>query len=99
MEDCKPVSTPTDTNQKLSKEMSPSKTEEMDEMKKIPYQEALGSVLYACQGTRPDIAQAISSLSRFNQNPGKAHWTALKRVMRYLKGSVNMTLEFSRDGN
>ncbi|KAK9744897.1 hypothetical protein QE152_g7368 [Popillia japonica] len=42
---------------------------------------------------------AVSSLSRFNNNPGEIHWQAVKRVFRYLKGTAAAKLEFKRDGN
>ncbi|CEH16356.1 gag-pol polyprotein [Ceraceosorus bombacis] len=41
-------------------------------------------------GTRPDIAHSLSVLGQFAANPGRAHWAALKRVCRYLKGSPLM---------
>ncbi|GJQ79494.1 hypothetical protein Trydic_g16347 [Trypoxylus dichotomus] len=75
MIDCKPCSTPLDPNQKLSSEMSPKDDSEREEMEKIPYQSAVGSLLYAAQSTRPDITFAVSLLSRFNNNAGKAQWT------------------------
>ena len=37
--------------------------------------------------TRPDIAAAISSLSRFNANPGRTHWEGVEHVLRYLRGT------------
>lgn len=46
---------------------------ERDEMKKIPYREAVGSVTYASQDTRPDISHAVAVVSRFSNNQGKAH--------------------------
>lgn len=98
MDECNPVSTPMDNNQKLSKEMCPDNDEKRDEMKDVPYQEAIGSLMYAGQLTRPDICFAISSLSRYNKNPGKAHWNAVKRVFRYLKGTINAKLVFGTTG-
>lgn len=53
-------------------------------MKQIPYQEAVGSILYAAQLTRPDIQYAVNTASRFNNNPGMAHWNAVKRILIYL---------------
>ncbi|XP_071579312.1 uncharacterized protein [Temnothorax nylanderi] len=99
MWDANPAMTPLDPNQKLSKEMSPKTTAERSEMERIPYRQALGSAMFACQGTRPDIACTITTLSCFSNDPGKPHWTALKRVYRYLKGTIHYKLEYSRDGN
>ncbi|GJQ68502.1 hypothetical protein Trydic_g17075 [Trypoxylus dichotomus] len=97
MTDCKPCSTPLDPNQKLSSEMSPKDDSEREEMEKIPYQSAVGSLLYVAQSTRPDITFAVSLLSRFNNNPGKAHWTAVKRVLRYLKSTKNMKIQYTKE--
>lgn len=100
MSECKPVPTPADPNQKLSKEQSPTNNIEATEMREtIPYKKAVGSLLYVSQGTRPDIAYAVNLASRFSNNPGKAHWTAIKRIFRYLKGTPKTKLEFSKDGN
>lgn len=101
MADCNPISTPVDPNQKLTKDMSPKSKADMEEMAMIPYQEAVGSILYLAQCTRPDIAYAVNNVSRFNQNPGKAHWTAVKRIFRYLKGTIDKKLVYThkRDSN
>lgn len=99
MIDCNPISNPLEANQKLTKEMSPKTEEERIEMQNIPYQEAVGSILYLVQGTRPDLTFAISNVSQFNNNPGKAHWQAIKRILRYIKGTSKMKLEYSKDAN
>ncbi|KAL0345793.1 UNVERIFIED_CONTAM: Retrovirus-related Pol polyprotein from transposon RE2 [Sesamum radiatum] len=46
--------------------------------------------------TRPDIAYAVSRLSRYTHNPNKDHWNALCRLFRYLKGTINMSLHFNK---
>lgn len=79
--------------------MCPKTDDERREMAKIPYQEAIGCLLYAAQITRPDICFAVSFLSRFNIDHGQAHWTAVKRVLRYLKGTIDAQLTFRPDGN
>lgn len=96
MNDCNAVATPLDLSQKLTLEICPQTEEAKKEMEKIPYMEAIGSLLYAAQNTRPDISFAVNLLSRFSQNPGKAHWLAVKRVMRYLKGTVNKGIVFQK---
>lgn len=97
MVDCNPVDTPMDPNQKLSKSMSPQSPSEREEMSRIPYQELIGGLLYIAQGTRPDITFAVNTLSMYNNDPGKAHWTAAKRVLRYLKGTIDTKLAYSND--
>ena len=48
-------------------------------MSKVPYQEAVGTLMYAALGTRPDIAYAVQVLSKFSKNPGDTHWEAVLR--------------------
>ena len=48
--------------------------------------------MYTAIGSRPDIVFAVSYLARFMQNPGTAHWEAVKRVIRYLKGTKDAKL-------
>ena len=52
-----------------------------------PYREAVGSLMYAAVGTRPDISFAVGQVARFCDNPGSAHWEAVKRIFCYLKGT------------
>lgn len=63
-------------------------------MASIPYQEAIGCIMYAAQISRPDICFAVCALSRFNTDYGEAHWKAVKRVLRYLKGTIDWKLTF-----
>jgi hypothetical protein len=58
------------------------------------YQEAIKSLMYAMLCTRPDIAYTVKTLSRFASNPMKIHWTAVTRVFKYLKGTINATLVY-----
>lgn len=99
MHDCNAVSTPMDHNQRLSAEMSPQNQLEREEMVDVPYQEAIGSIMFAAQVTRPDVCFAVNTVSRFIQNPGKAHWIAVKRILRYLNGTANARLVYSKTGN
>ena len=46
--------------------------------------------------TRPDIIFAVSNVSKFCSNPNKQHWTAVKRIMRYLKGTQNVGLLYKK---
>jgi hypothetical protein len=58
------------------------------------YASILGALMYAMLGTRPDLAFAVSSLSRFSSNPGPSHWVALKRVLRYLHATADRKLTY-----
>jgi hypothetical protein len=53
--------------------------------------------MYAMLGTRPDIAFAVSVVSRFAANPTAAHYKAAKRILRYLRGTVNLQLVYRGD--
>jgi len=94
MTESNPVKTPVDTNVKLIKSEEP-----IDEDLRQLYQQAVGSLMYIMIGTRPDIAYAVSLVSRFASNPNQSHWTAVKRILRYLKGSIHLKLTYSCDQN
>jgi ribonuclease HI len=57
------------------------------------YQEAVGSLIYAAVSIRPDIAYAAGIVGRFAADPSAEHWTAVKRILRYLKGTHAMQLK------
>ena len=97
--DCNAVSTPADPTQKLTKEMCPRTDEERKQMEKVPFRELVGGLQYLAFSTRPDICYAVNAVSQYSSNPGKAHWTAAKRVLRYLKGTKSMKLTYSKEGN
>jgi hypothetical protein len=61
-------------------------------LKEVPYREALGMLQYIGNNTRPDIIYAANSLAQYTSGPGEDEWCAVKRMMRYLKGTVNMKL-------
>jgi len=98
MADSKGAKTPLDPSEKLSKEMCPKTQEEKLEMERIPYQNLIGSLMYLAVSTRPDIAHAVSMLSQFNTNFGQQHWTAAKRVLRYLKHTTECGLVYRKTG-
>lgn len=97
MPDCKPLATPLDPGVALSSSMGPKDEKEKEEMKKIPYVNILGAVAYLAISTRPDIAYAVSVLSRFSKSPGPMHWNALKNLLRYLKGTKDYKLRYAPD--
>jgi hypothetical protein len=59
-------------------------------MQHIPYRQATGSLLHLACSTRPDIAAAVGVVCRINDNPGPQHWNAVKRILRYLKGTLSL---------
>lgn len=96
MINCKKTATPSDPSEKLTIKMCPKNSQEAEEMKDIPYQQAVGSLLYLAQCTRPDIMFAINDVSRFNSNFGKSHWNGVKRIMRYIKGTQEFKLRYTK---
>jgi hypothetical protein len=74
--------------------MSPQTPEERGEMAKIPYREAVGTLLWLSLGTRPDICYAVAQVAKFNDCYGPEHWKAVKRIFRYLQGTPTLGLKF-----
>ncbi|KAL0445171.1 UNVERIFIED_CONTAM: Retrovirus-related Pol polyprotein from transposon TNT 1-94 [Sesamum latifolium] len=99
MNNAKTSSVPLATHFQLSKNQSPKSDTEKKHMKKVPYSNAIGSVMYLMVYTRPDIAYAVSCLSRYMSNAGPPHWEALKWLLRYLSGSSNTGIKFSKSSN
>lgn len=89
MENCKAVSTPFDLSTKLVRPLT-SIT--------VPYQQLVGCLMYLAVATRPDLVHAVSILSQFNTCHAQEHWTAAKRVLRYLKGSSTLSLRYTKTG-
>lgn len=87
MEGCSPAATPADGV------LRRSDTEETG-VDVSEYRQLVGSMLYAAMMTRPDIGFAIQALSRHLHNPGKEHWVAAKRVLRYLSGTKDLGIKY-----
>jgi hypothetical protein len=87
MESANPAPVPLPPGTKLVKEGAP-----------LPpgnrYPELVGCLMYLACGTRPDIAYAVHSLTRFMQAPTAAHWQAATYVLRYLVGTVNVGITY-----
>ena len=86
------VTTPLAPGALLTKDRCPATPEEMREVANNNYRELVGSLQYAALATRPDISFAISKLAQFLINPGRAHIEAAHRVLRYVSGTRNRTL-------
>ncbi|XP_062538340.1 uncharacterized protein LOC134206627 [Armigeres subalbatus] len=57
-----------------------------------PYRELLGSIMYQMLCVGPDLCYPVNYMGRYQQNPTESHWTSLKQVTRYLKGTTTMAL-------
>jgi len=60
------------------------------------YQQIIGSLVYLVIGTRPDLVYTVSALSQFSSEPTTQHMRILKEVLRYLKGTRNLTLTYRK---
>ena len=98
LEDAKPLSTPIDANTRLLKDDCPMSTEGKQDMKNVPYREAIGALNWLAVGSRPDIAFVVGQLAQFLENPGRVHWEAAKRVIRYLKTTKDLKLTYGGGG-
>eukprot|EP00253_Pinus_taeda_P022157 PITA_22157 len=88
MTECNPLSTPMEQNLKLTS----IEGKELEDATK--YRQLVGSLIYLTT-TRPDISFAVGILSRFMQKPCERHWSATKRVLRYLKGTQDLGIKKS----
>ena len=87
MQNCKEVSTPQVTGSTLL-------ANEADPVDKQRYQALIGSLTYAVTATRPDIAQSLGSVNQFSSNPSGEHWQSVKRILRYIKGTLDWGIQF-----
>lgn len=94
MVDCNPTSIPMEQNLDITKLEEETKLRE-DEKLNEPYRELIGCLNYLSNATRPDIAFATNLLSRFCVNPKLIHWKMAKRVLRYLKGTIDYGINYS----
>ena len=78
MQGCKAIDTPIQKGDTLSLYMYPKTQEEKEKMAQVPYSSAIGSLMYAIMCTRLDICYVVGLVSRFQSNPGLAHWKAVK---------------------
>ncbi|GKB30250.1 hypothetical protein Tco_0869651 [Tanacetum coccineum] len=78
----------------LNKTQGASTPEEVKLMQNVPYASAVGSIMYVVRCTRPDVAFAKIITTRFQQNPGESHWTAMKNILKYLRNTKDMFLVY-----
>ena len=93
MAKCSTVSTPLDPNVKLT-QLAEDDPKIGDPTLCRLYRSGLGKLMWLAVGTRPDIAYAVQHLSQFSQRPGPEHYTALKRVFRYLQGTLHLGITY-----
>ena len=82
--------TPIDTSQHLSKNRGES-------VAQLEYSRIIGSLMYLMSCTRPDLAYAVSRLSRYTSNPSSDHWKGMTRLLRYLRYTRNYGLHYGQN--
>lgn len=92
LHDAHAVTTPVNNQQQLG-------VVEKGETVTFPYREAVGSLMFLAIGTRPDIAFAVSLVSRFLDCAAPIHVTAVKRILKYLKGTIGHGIFFDSKPN
>lgn len=94
MIDARPTRTPADPHSVASL-TNACETDNAD----FPYREAIGSLIFLVQLTRPDLAYIVNFLSRYLSCPSEEHWRAIKRIFRYLNGTIDLGIRYQRSGN
>ena len=94
MELCKPVSTPMEQGRQFHELPENESAVDVQE-----YQKIIGCLTYVPIATRPDLASAVSILSKYMSRPSKEHWQGVKRILRYIKGTINYGLIFQAEDN
>ena len=91
MKDCKAVRTPLDVNSKLVK-LTEEYALEAQLMTDVLHKQVVGLLMYAMIATWPNLGYPISCVSQHMPRPGSLHWVAMKKIMRYLKGTCDVKL-------
>ena len=92
MQDSKQMDTFVDKSLSLNRDICPKTPKEKEKMSRVPYVSVVGSLMYAMMCTRPDICYIIGLVSRYQLNSGQKHRLAVKRILRYLKGTSDYML-------
>ncbi|GKA76945.1 retrovirus-related pol polyprotein from transposon TNT 1-94 [Tanacetum coccineum] len=90
MEKCDTVGTPMATKPKLDADLSGKLVDQTD------YRSKIGSLMYLTS-SRPDIVQAVCYCARYQARPTEKHLKEVKRIFRYLRGTINMGLWYPKD--
>jgi len=93
----KSVRTPLIPHFKLKVTMSPTTVEECEYMTHVSYVSAVGSLMYVMMCTKLDLSQVVSMVSRYMHDPSRGHWEAVKWILRYIKGTIDVCFVFKKD--
>ena len=82
---------------KLAATLSPKSVEEREYMSQVPYASAVSNLMYAMVCTKPDLSHAVSMVTGYRHDPEKGHWKAMKWILGYIRGIVEIGLVFEKD--
>ena len=91
MEDCKPAPSPFQFGVKLSATCTSPKVDA------TLYRQLVGSLLYLTHFC-PDLSFAIGRVSHYMQTPHESHWKAAKRILQYIRGTIQFGIHYSTGG-
>ena len=74
--------------------MCPNNEEKRKEMPRVPYASSMESLIFDMICTRPYIAQAVETVSRYMSNPSGEHWKTVKTILRYIRGTSYVALYY-----
>ncbi|GJS03686.1 retrovirus-related pol polyprotein from transposon TNT 1-94 [Tanacetum coccineum] len=90
MDNCHSIGTPLATKPKLDVDLSGEPVDQSD------YHSKIGSLMYLTS-SRPDLVQAVCYCARYQARPTQKHLKEVKRIFKYLKGTINMGLWYPKD--
>ncbi|GJU41883.1 retrovirus-related pol polyprotein from transposon TNT 1-94 [Tanacetum coccineum] len=90
MDNCHSIGTPLATKPKLDVDLSGEPVDQSD------YRSKIGSLMYLTS-SRPDLVQAVCYCARYQARPTQKHLKDVKRIFKYLKGTINMGLWYPKD--
>lgn len=93
-ENVKPVSIPADPNAILT----PVDSDEIA-IENVPFREAVGSLMFLAIVSRPDLAYALNNVSKFLNKHNESHWQAVKRIIKYLSGTLDYGILYEKNEN
>jgi hypothetical protein len=94
MENCRPTSTPLNVTEHLSREIGTFLSDEDSHR----YRSVVGGLQYLTL-TRPDISFAVNKVCQFLSQPTDVHWESVKRILRYVKGTLSTGLLFRKSAS
>lgn len=95
-QNAKSVITPLANYFKISNTEYSITDEEVKVMSGVSFTSAVGHLMYVMMYIRPDMAQVMSIVNKFLSNQGRVHWEVLKWILRYLRGTIDLSIMFNR---